>query len=291
MKLAYLKTFIMVADRGSFSQAARELHYTQSAITIQIQQLEEEFNTRLFDRIGKGVNLTAPGQIFYDHAQSILTACRVAKYDMEHVAIKDPIHLGTIHSLCNSYVQDVLIEFYEMHPDQSVRLTTGSPWEMERMVNNNELDIAYLLDKPLYDVNWRKPVEEEEELCFIASKEHPLCQEQKLTLQSLVPYPFLLTEKNDNYRFALEQELAKRGLELQMRLEVPNTDIILRLLSQNMGISFLPRYTLRREPFRDQVQILPVTDFQLTMTRQLIIHKKKWLSQPMKDLIRLFQEN
>ncbi|WP_053942656.1 LysR family transcriptional regulator [Kallipyga gabonensis] len=291
MKLAYLKTFIRVADRGSFSQAARELRYTQSAITIQIQQLEEEFHTQLFDRIGKGVRLTAHGQLLYNHAQSIMAACRQAEYDMEHAPIRDPIHLGTIHSLCNSFVQDVLMTFYRAHPDQSVRITTGSPWQIERMLNSNELDLAYLFDRPLYDVNWIKPVDEEEDLCFIAHRDNPLAEKDRIKLEDLMEENFLLTEKNDNYRFAFEQELAKRGLEIQARLEVPNTDIILRLIEENCGISFLPKYSLRHHKADGTLKILPVEDFHLSMNRQLIYHKKKWLSQPMKDMIRFFQEH
>ena len=291
MKLTYLKTFVKVADRGSFSQAARELSYTQSAITIQIQQLEEEFHTRLFDRIGKGVRLTAPGQLFYEHAQAILSACRQAEYEMEHAPIRDPIHLGTIHSLCSSYVQDVLMRFYQAHPDQSVRITTGSPWQIERMLNNNELDLAFLFDRPLYDVNWVKPVDEEETLCFVAHRDNPLAAKSTLELEDLVGEHFLLTEQNDNYRFALEQELAKRGLEIQTRLELPNTDIIIRLIKENLGISFLPEYALRHDLDDGALKILPLEDFHLSMNRQLIYHKKKWLSQPMKDMIRFFQED
>lgn len=290
MKLTYLKTFIKVADRGSFSQAARELSYTQSAITIQIQQLEEEFNTQLFDRIGKGVRLTAHGQLFYTHAQAIVAACRQAEYEMAHAPIRDPIHLGTIHSLCNSFIRDVLMTFYKAHPDQSVRITTGSPWQIERMLNSNELDLAYLFDRPLYDVNWIKPVDKEEALCFIAHRDNPLAKQDQLKLEDLMDQSFLLTEQHDNYRFALEQELAKRGLEIQARLEVPNTDIILRLIEDNGGISFLPEYSLRHHMADGKLKILPVEDFHLSMNRQLIYHKKKWLSQPMKDMIRFFQD-
>lgn len=291
MNINALISFVRVAERGSFSQAARELNYTQSAVTIQVQQLEKEFSTIFFDRIGHTVQLTTPGKVFYQHARKILTEIRLIKNNLGVSSLVDPIHVGTIDSLAHYLIEPILPKYYASHPQQSISITTGSPAEMSEMLNKNELDLAYLLDQPLYDVNWEKPIDEKMDIVFVASKDSPLAEMDKIGLADLTDQSFLLTEKQDNYRHALDREMAKRKLRISTRLSVSNTDIIVSLVEQGIGISFLPRYAVEPALQEGKLVQLHVYDFDLSMNRQLIYHKDKWLSQSMVDFIELLQKN
>lgn len=289
MKLNALRSFVRVADLKSFSQAARELHYTQSAVTIQIQQLEKEFDQVFFDRIGNEVRLTEPGKRFYDHAQQILMDVRSAKDDMGATEIMDPLHIGAIDSIGQAYLRPVLSQFYKAHPRHPVQITTGSPQDIMQMLNQNEIDMAYVLDQPLYDINWLKPIDEEARIVFACAPDNPLAQAKDLRLADLLNQPFLVTEAQDNYQFALQQELAKRRLNLNPCLTVSNTDMLVNLAAENLGLTFLPEYALSEALDQGRLVLLPLTDFHMVMHRQLIIHKRKWLSRAMKDFIALAQ--
>ena len=101
MEFRQLHTFIQAAQLKSFSRAAVQLGYSQSAVTVQIRMLEKELGTRLFDRMGKQVVLTPQGQKFLMHANTILYEVNHTRLSMhEDEELKNPLHIGTIESLC-----------------------------------------------------------------------------------------------------------------------------------------------------------------------------------------------
>ena len=101
MELRQLQTFIQIAQMQSFSRTAEMLGYSQSAVTVQIRQLENELGKRLFDRTGKKVVLTPQGEEFLEHANRVLYDVHQAKASMNDTdELKNPLHIGTIESLC-----------------------------------------------------------------------------------------------------------------------------------------------------------------------------------------------
>ena len=101
MEFRQLKTFVTAARLESFSKTAELLGYSQSAVTVQIRLLEEELDTRLFDRLGRKIALTAQGQRFLEQSQLILQDINQAKESVrEETDLKNPLHIGTLESLC-----------------------------------------------------------------------------------------------------------------------------------------------------------------------------------------------
>ena len=117
MELRQLSTLIRAAQLQSFSKAAESLGYSQSAVTVQIRLLEEELGTRLFDRIGRKVTLTPQGSRFLTSAYDILYEVNRAKLSVSGGAeLENPLHVGTIESLCFSKFPSILRYFRENHP-------------------------------------------------------------------------------------------------------------------------------------------------------------------------------
>ena len=147
MEIRQLETFVHVAQLQSFSRAAEVLGYTQSAITVQIRLLENELETRLFDRTGKRVVLTPSGKEFMEHASRILYDVNKAKKSMNDDAeLKNPLHIGTIESLCTAKLPTVLSKFREFHPKVNMQVTIDTPEQLIRMMEHNGLDLIYILD-------------------------------------------------------------------------------------------------------------------------------------------------
>ena len=142
MEIRQLETFVHVAQLQSFSRAAEVLGYTQSAITVQIRLLENELETRLFDRTGKRVVLTPSGKEFMGHASRILYDVNKAKKSMNDDAeLKNPLHIGTIESLCTAKLPAVLSKFREFHPKVNMQVTIDTPEQLIRMMEHNGLDL------------------------------------------------------------------------------------------------------------------------------------------------------
>ena len=206
MEFREISTFLQVAQYQSFSKAARHLGYSQAAVTIQIKQLEQELGVHLFDRIGKQISLTHQGQVFYQYAVSIRNDLEQAKN-----AVADPstlsgkLCLGTIESICASIFPDLLAEYHRLHPEVTISIVTDSPGVLLDRMNENTIDIVYLLDRRIYDNRWCKTLEEPEENIFVASPDHELALvKRELELDEVLRFPFFLTEKDASYRHMLE---------------------------------------------------------------------------------------
>lgn len=289
MEFREISTFLQVAQYQSFSKAARHLGYSQAAVTIQIKQLEQELGVHLFDRIGKQISLTHQGQVFYQYAVSIRNELEQAKN-----AVSDPstlsgkLCLGTIESICASIFPDLLAEYHRLHPEVTISIVTDSPGVLLDRMNENTIDIVYLLDRRIYDNRWCKTLEEPEENIFVASPDHELALvKRELELDEVLRFPFFLTEKDASYRHMLEQYLASINRSVKPFLEIGNTEFIIHMLLKNTGISFLPKFTVQRELQQKQLTALNVRGFQMQTWRQIFYHKDKWVTKEMQEFLRL----
>ena len=289
MEFREISTFLQVAQYQSFSKAARHLGYSQAAVTIQIKQLEQELGVHLFDRIGKQISLTHQGQVFYQYAVSIRNELEQAKN-----AVSDPstlsgkLCLGTIESICASIFPDLLAEYHRLHPEVTISIVTDSPGVLLDRMNENTIDLVYLLDRRIYDNRWCKTLEEPEENIFVASPDHELALvKRELELDEVLRFPFFLTEKDASYRHMLEQYLASINRSVKPFLEIGNTEFIIHMLLKNTGISFLPKFTVQRELQQKQLTALNVRGFQMQTWRQIFYHKNKWVTREMQEFLRL----
>ena len=272
MELRQLSTFIRVAQFKSFSKAAESLGYSQSAVTVQIRQLEEELHTRLFDRMGKRITLTDPGAQFLSRAYDVLNEVNKARLSVADAGeLHGRLHIGTIESLCFAKLPAVLRQFWQRHPQVVVHVTTGEPETLIEQMERGELDLIYILDEPRYNNNWRKMMEQREDVVFVASPAlgEELGRVPALKLEQLMDKPFYLTEREENYRRVLDRFLASRGVVLTPFLECSDTSFIIKMLETSRGISLLPWYAVERSVQQGRLSLLDVTDFHIKLYRQL----------------------
>ncbi|MDO5349143.1 MAG: LysR family transcriptional regulator [Lachnospiraceae bacterium] len=291
MEIRNITTFVRVAELQSFSRAAEQLGYSQSAVTVQIRQLEQELGLLLFERIGKQVRLTENGSRFVLRALDILNAVDAAKnmaYEPERVFGK--LRIATAESLLISVLPPVIMKFRQRCPEVEIITYTGVIGELFDMVRQNDVDLLFFLDKKTYHSEWVKVTERLEPIVFAASAEHPLAAQKNISLERVLEEPFLLTEKGISYRYDLEQNLAARNMEIHPFLETGNTDVITNLLLHNAGISFLPKYVIDQFVRQGRLVLLDVDVPQIQMWSQLVYHKNKWITPQMKVFIELMDE-
>ena len=293
MELRQLSTFIRVAQFKSFSKAAESLGYSQSAVTVQIRQLEEELHTRLFDRMGKRITLTDPGAQFLSRAYDVLNEVNKARLSVADAGeLHGRLHIGTIESLCFAKLPAVLRQFWQRHPQVVVHVTTGEPETLIEQMERGELDLIYILDEPRYNNNWRKMMEQREDVVFVASPAlgEELGRVPALKLEQLMDKPFYLTEREENYRRVLDRFLASRGVVLTPFLECSDTSFIIKMLETSRGISLLPWYAVEQSVQQGRLSLLDVTDFHIKLYRQLFSHKEKWCTREMDEFVHLMEE-
>lgn len=141
------------------------------------------------------------------------------------------------------------------------------------------------MDSRVYDTAYVTADEEAIEAHFVAGSENPLAVKPIVTLEELLNQPFLLTEKGMSYRRLMDEMLAVRSMEVHPVLETARADLICDLVAQNMGVSFLPDYVTETEVSSGRMVRLKVPDFQVTVWKQLIYRRDKWLSPQMRVMI------
>lgn len=288
MEIREIATFIQVAQQKNFSRAAKQLGYSQAAVTIQIKQLENELGVRLFDRIGKQINLTHQGVTFYEYAVAILKNVESAKDAVVTPReLSGRLCIGAIESVCSFALPALIKQYHSLYPAVNINIITGSPADLLHMMDGNMVDLVYFLDKRMYNPKWIKELEEPEDIVFVASTSHPLAGRENLDLLEVLSHPFILTEKNASYRFMLDQYLNARNLEIKPFLEIGNTEFIISLLHDNLGISFLPRFIIQRDLDKHHLTTLNVDDFYMRIWRQIVYHKDKWVTKEMSAFLEL----
>lgn len=283
MELQELHTFVAVVRNGSFSKAAEVLGYSQAAVTVQIKNLEEELNVRLFDRIGKKAALTNRGQIFYEKIVITLICLEDAKEAVireEEMAGK--LRIGTIDSLCSSVFPKLLNQFYLKYPKVRVSVITDTPKALLDMLNRNELDAVYLLDDKVDDARFIVASEKEAPVVFAASPQHPLADGAEHTIAELMEYPFVLTEKNASYRKVLDSQLRKRKITIEPDFQSNNTELLVSMFPNGEYVGFLPKYMMEKEIEEGRIAVIKAPDVTVTVWLQLLYHKEKWVTREMR---------
>ncbi len=284
MELRQLQTFVQAAKLQSFSKTATRLGYSQSAVTVQIRLLEKELGTRLFDRMGKQVILTPQGQKFLEHANKILYEVdRTFLCMQEDEELKNPLHIGTIESLCTAKFPAIVSQFRKQYPKVKFQITVDTPEELIRMMEQDLLDMIYILDAPRWNENWIKAMETAEPIVFVAAPS--FLTDRPQTLDEILQEPFFLTEKNANYRQALDQFLASCHCSLSPVLEISDTAFIIQMLEQGRGLSFLPLFAVKKQIQEGTLAVVQVDHVEISMYRQIFYHKNKFKTREMEQFI------
>lgn len=282
MELRTLLTFSRIAETGSFSRTAEQLGYSQSAVTMQIKQLESELNTLLFERIGKQVKLTQAGNRLLPYALELLETLQKAEYSVrEPEAITGQLRIGTSESFVISVLPPVFASLQEVCPLVEISVQTALVPDLFQKLRQNEIDLLFFLDEKIYFPEWVKVLEHPDHIHFVASSRSELACQKNISTERLLQEPLYLTEKGISYRYAMEQTLAEKGIELHPFLEIGNTDVITRFLLQNRGISFLPEYVVKDYLDNGELVILDTEYPKVTMWSQLVYHRNKCVTPQM----------
>ena len=292
MEIRNLITFVHTAEMNSFTKAAEALDYSQSTVSFQIRQLEEELGCLLFERISHTIVLTEKGKELLEYAQKICSLTDEFQESQKTAGeISGLVRIVTPDSVCEAMVTEHYHDFHEKYPNISLRFSTGDTVTMFRMLDHNEADLILTLDSH----NYRKDYVIEKEMRvtthFVTSAASPLAHKKQILVEDLLAYPFFLTEKGMGYRRVMDDILAERSLLIEPVLEISRTDLIARLLEQGNAISFLPDFVTEKQVQEGKLARLDVRDIQADIWKQMIWHRGKWISRPLGALIDYLSEH
>ena len=292
MELRNLITFIHVAELGSFTKAAEQLGYSQSTISFQIKQLEDELGCLLFDRINHTITLTERGHELVSYAHQV----RALTDDFKESLTKEEecsghIHIVTPDSVCEEMIYSHYIDFHSKYPKLSIKFTTADTAVMFDMLDHNEADAIITLDSHSYRKDYVIAKEQPLSMHFVANANSRFANKKNLKMKDIVNEPFVLTEYGQGYRRVFDKELAKKSLDITPVLEIGRTDIITHIIAESDMISFLPDFVTKDLIDEGKLCYLDVRDMDIEIWKQLIYHKNKWISKSLKTVIEYIKAN
>ncbi|GDX58449.1 LysR family transcriptional regulator [Comamonadaceae bacterium] len=282
-----LRVFSEVARQLSFAKAARALHLTPPAVTMQVRELEGHVGMPLFDRSGRSVTLTTAGEYMLVYARKMLatlkdaedTAARLLKLEVGTLTI------GMV-STAKYFLPHLLAQFRREHEGIEIRLAVGNREQLVQMLHANEVDIA-IMGRPPKELATRAEPFAAHPHVFVAPVGHPLTQAGPLTPEALRGQGFILREEGSGTRAALEKFLLQARVEPRVTMEMASNETIKQAVIAGMGLSFLSLHTLGLELDNRLIALLPIEGAPVVRAWN-VVHTLAKLLSPAAEAFRYF---
>lgn len=279
MELRQLQYFVQVAKKQHVTKAAELMHVSQSAVSRQIRQLEEELGVTLFVQKGRNLQLTPVGQLFLTRVEQIFHDLESAVDELHEFL--DPeageIRIGFPHSLGMSVLPQLIANFRQKHPKVRFKLKQGTFLSLIRDVRNGEIDLSLISPLPTNLDNLNGQLLFTEELFAILPQRHSLAGHQSILLEQLKEESFVMFAEGYSLRSIVMEACKKAGFVPKIGFEGEETDMIRGLVAAGMGVSLLPEMALIQSDSFMPVKI-KVTDPYVARTIGLIHNADEKLS-------------
>jgi len=284
-----LKVFCTVAETKSFSKTSEIIHLTQPAVSLQIQALEEKYETKLFDRSSSTVTLTPAGEILYKHAKEILTLYTSAEKAIgkQIGLVKGSLSIGAGSNIGNFILPTLITEFKRIHPKIKIYLLVNNSKRVIELLNAGNIDIALVEG----DVSRQKMIVKKllsDELLLIVSPEHPWAKKKEVSISELAREPFIVREPGSGTRQMIEKFLARHGItlhDLKISAILGSTEAIKDAVENGLGISIISRWAVRKENRYGSLHLLSIKEEKMARDFSLVMNKNSVSSNSLDEFV------
>ena len=283
-----LQVFHAVARLLSFTKAAEVLHMTQPAVTFQIRQLEDQFDTRLFDRAHNRVSLTEAGHVAFEYAEIIFE-----KYSELENAIRDvtgsisgSLTLGASTTISEYMLPALLGDFNAKNPEVLLRLRVSNTEGIVSMVENNVIDLG-VVEGPVTNKNLLAEVCRQDDMVVVVPPDHDLAKLKSVTVEKMLEYPFICREEGSGTREVISEHLKAQGVgkhALKSCLELGSPEAIKGAIQAGMGVSVLSSVSLVKELKLGILKTVPLNP-PLSREFSFVRQRQKFRVRTMEELL------
>ncbi len=288
-----LQVFHAVAKHLSFTKAAEALFMTQPAVTFQIKQLEEHFNTRLFERGHGRISLTLAGDIVLDYAERILGLSAELDTRLKEMTgqIGGLLLIGASTTIAEFLLPQVLGDFRSTYPNVVPRLFVANSGAVENRVAEHTLDIGFI-EAPSHLTTVATDVCCEDELVVVCATTHPLAKQAPITPGQLAGYPYISRESGSGTREVTDAYLQKAGVRpesLNVVMELGSPEALKGLVATGLGFTIMSRATVQKEVRLGELVGLPLSP-RLIRSLSVVYPKEKFRSRLVDTFVQFAKE-
>lgn len=277
-----LQVFYTVAKQLSFTKAAELLFMTQPAVTFQVKQLEEHFNTRLFERSHSKITLTQAGEIALDYAERILTLSSEMETRLGELTdqISGALLIGASTTIAEYMLPRMLGEFKARYPQVQARLTVANSETIESKIVDHTLDVG-LVEAPSQHPHLVTEVCCNDELVVICNPQHRLAKLSAVTASQLAEEPYVSREGGSGTRQVIDAYFRRSGItpeDLNIVMELGSREAIKGAVEAGLGIAIVSRSTVLKEVKLGDLVVVPI-DPPLIRPLTLVYAREKFQSR------------
>ncbi|WP_432473858.1 LysR family transcriptional regulator [Amphritea sp. HPY] len=286
MDTSSLQAFVTVAETSSFSRAAEQMFLTQSAISKRISILEQQLDSRLFDRIGRSTNLTEAGQDLLPRARRILMELTDARRSLNNLSgeIGGTLSIAASHHISLHRLPPILRQFASECPQVTLDLRFDESEIAYDNVLKGNLEIALITLSPHPDARILPQTIWQDRLRYVVAPDHPLAQLKTVSLEQLTGYPAILPGSTTFTRQIAEHQFSELGLSPDIAMSTNYLDTIRMMVEIGLGWSLLPETMTK-----NGLTVLKADTPPVIRELGYIVHRERTLSNAARHFIDLLQ--
>jgi len=292
MTIRHLKIFIAVAECGSMNTAAKKLFLSQPTISQAIRELEEYYDTRLFDRLSKRLHITPAGQELLGNAYQVVGLFDQLENSMKKSRKKDSLRIGTTVTIGSCLTSNILNDFEAMMPDVETYNFIANTRTVEEKLLKSELDIA-LVEGEVHHPELVSIPSIRDFLVLGCSQEHPFAFRDKIYANELTNHRFVIREPGSGTRALFDKFINKHQLDIRVSWEATCPDAFRHAILYNRCLAVVSVRLLERDIRSRQIHIFIPETNEFERSFSLVYHKDKILTPSMKafqDIIAQYQQ-
>lgn len=259
-----LKVFYAVANRLSFTKAATELFITQPAVSKHIQELEEEYKIKLFDRNGNKISLTQAGQLLLSHTNKIFEIYRAIDFDMSSLINRQRglLRIGASTTISQYIIPPLLAHFHQKLKEVKVNLRNGNTEQIEKALLNKEIEIGIVEGQSKNKAIKYTPFLKDE-LVLVCNSKNRLACKTEIFKEDLLTMSFLMREQGSGTLEVIEYALKPLNINLSqlvIEMELGSTESIKSYLMNSDCVAFISIHAIAKELKNQELVILDISN-------------------------------
>jgi len=285
MDFGQLVTFLEVAKLGSFSRAGQKVFRSQSAVSAQIRQLEQEYGDRLLDRSGKDVTLTPAGRVLLGYAERLIQL-----RDESKLAVADhgssprgTLVIGANEATCLYVLPDVFAKYCSLYPEVQLSIYRNFSYKIVEKLENGSIDVG-IVTLPVKSPKLKTSPISRDQLMWMVSPQNPLAKEETVSVAEIAKQP-MLVPKTGYTRRLMDKLLRPYESTLQIQMELPSVGMIKSFVAAGLGVSLISTAFARDQVLAGRVKLIAPKDKELWRELGLAYRRDRTLTQAARTFI------
>lgn len=289
MDIKYLQTFKMIVNEGSFTKAAAKLNYTQSTITFQMKQLEQELSVQIFEKIGRNMNLTKAGKDLIPYVDEVLSSVdRLSSIGGKPDQLTGELNIDMAETILCYKIPPVLKQFHRVAPEAKLFLRSTNCYEIYEKIRTGRTDLGvFYLNVCESDEYIQYHTIGECTMDLVASPRTKELYPDFTTSGQTLDLPFIINEPDCVFRQIFENYIRSRNITLDRTIELWSIPTIKNLVKNDLGITYLPSFTVKEDIENGELCKISTDIDDKKLVAVIAHHKNKWVSPLMKLFIGL----